>query len=55
MEAIILSVKDLHKCYRSIKGEDYHALKGLNIDFPAKGFVFIIGKSGPGISTLLKI
>lgn len=51
----MLSIKDLHKHYRSKKGEDYHALKGLNIDFPTKGFVFIIGKSGSGKSTLMNV
>lgn len=56
MEAFfMLKIKDLHKYYRSKKGEDYHALKGLNIDFPTKGFVFIIGKSGSGKSTLLNV
>ena len=51
----MLSVKDLDKHYRSKSGEDFHALKGLNIDFPTKGFVFIIGKSGSGKSTLLNV
>lgn len=51
----MLSVKDLQKHYRSKKGEDFHALKGLTIDFPTKGFVFIIGKSGSGKSTLLNV
>lgn len=51
----MLNVKGLHKYYRSKKGEDYHALKGLDIDFPSKGFVFIIGKSGSGKSTLLNV
>lgn len=51
----MLEVKDLHKYYRSSKGEDYHALKGLNLNFPKKGFVFIIGKSGSGKSSLLNV
>ena len=51
----MLNIKDLHKHYRSKKGEDYHALKGLTIDFPSQGFVCIIGKSGSGKSTLLNV
>lgn len=51
----MLSVKGLEKYYRSKKGEDFHALKGLNIEFPTNGFVFIIGKSGSGKSTLLNV
>ncbi len=51
----MLSIKDLHKYYKSKKGEDFHALKGIDIEFPKTGFVFIIGKSGSGKSTLLNV
>ena len=51
----MLSVKDLHKYYKSKKGEKFHALKGISVDFPKKGFVSIIGKSGSGKSTFLNV
>ncbi|QVK20486.1 ATP-binding cassette domain-containing protein [Mycoplasmatota bacterium] len=51
----MITVKKLHKYYKMKKSKAYHALKGINIKFPNKGFVFIAGKSGCGKSTLLNI
>lgn len=51
----MITVKNLHKYYRMKKGKTFHALKGLNIQFPNKGFVFVAGKSGCGKSTLLNV
>ena len=50
-----LSIKNLTKIYHSKNGEDVHALKDINLSFPTKGLVFIVGKSGSGKSTLLNI
>ena len=43
------------KTYKSKKGSSCNALKSINIKFPDKGLVFILGKSGSGKSTLLNI
>jgi len=51
----MITVKNLHKYYKMKKGKTFHALKGLNIKFPNKGFVFVAGKSGCGKSTLLNV
>ena len=48
----MLSVKNLTKIYRT-KNVETRALDGVTIDFPEKGFVFLLGKSGSGKSTLL--
>lgn len=51
----MLIVKDLHKYYKTKKGDNFHALRGIDLEFGNKGFVFILGKSGCGKSTLLNI
>ena len=51
----MLEVKDLYKSYKSKKGSSCVALKGLNIKFPDKGLVFVLGKSGSGKSTFLNV
>lgn len=51
----MIAVKNLHKYYKMKKGKTFHALKGLNIKFPNRGFVFVAGKSGCGKSTLLNV
>ncbi|XMB85261.1 ABC transporter ATP-binding protein/permease [Mycoplasmatota bacterium WC44] len=51
----MITVKQLHKYYKMKKSKAYHALKGISIQFPNQGFVFIAGKSGCGKSTLLNI
>lgn len=51
----MLIVKDLHKYYTTKKGNNFHALRGINLEFGNKGFVFILGKSGCGKSTFLNI
>ena len=51
----MLKIRNLKKYYKSKKGENHYALKGLDIDFGDKGFVFILGKSGSGKSTLLNV
>jgi len=49
----MLQVKNLVKVYKSKKAESVTALNNVSIDFPDKGFVFLLGKSGSGKSTLL--
>ena len=49
----MLQVKNLVKVYKSKNAESVTALNKVSIDFPEKGFVFLLGKSGSGKSTLL--
>ncbi len=50
----MLQIKNISKTY--INGTNKTvALKGISINFPDKGMVFIVGKSGAGKSTLLNI
>lgn len=51
----MLILKDICKTYKSKKGTDCQALKNINITFPDRGLVFILGKSGSGKSTLLNV
>ena len=50
----MITLKNINKYYMS-GHEKYHALKDINITFPDKGLVSIVGKSGSGKSTLLNI
>lgn len=51
----MLSVKNLVKIYQTGKDKKNKvvALNNVSIEFPEKGFVFLLGKSGSGKSTLL--
>ncbi len=51
----MLELRKITKTYKSKKGTNCTALKGVNIKFPDNGMVFILGKSGSGKSTLLNI
>ena len=51
----MLSIKNLTKIYKIKGGNDTVALDKVNIDFPEKGMVFLLGKSGSGKSTLLNL
>ena len=51
----MLSIKNLTKVYKIKGGNDTLALDKVNIDFPEKGMVFLLGKSGSGKSTLLNL
>ncbi len=51
----MLELKKISKTYKSKKGSSCNALKNINIKFPDRGLVFILGKSGSGKSTLLNI
>lgn len=50
----MLQIRNVKKTYSSGKIK-VEALKGISIDFPETGLVFIVGKSGSGKSTLLNI
>ncbi len=51
----MISVRNLTKIYKLNKKNNQQvvALNSVNIDFPDKGLVFLLGKSGSGKSTLL--
>ena len=51
----MLEVKNLSKLYTQKDGTPVEALTDINISFPEKGMVFLLGKSGSGKSTLLNI
>ncbi len=51
----MLVTKDLVKIYKPKKGVPVTALNKVNLTFPEKGMVFLLGKSGSGKSTLLNV
>ena len=50
----MLQLRNITKTYKVGNGQVV-ALDNINIDFPDKGIVFVVGKSGSGKSTLLNI
>ena len=51
----MLETRDLVKTYKPKKGVPVTALDKINLKFPEKGMVFLLGKSGSGKSTLLNV
>ncbi len=51
----MLQVVNLTKVYKVKGGVETRALDGVNLTFPEKGMVFLLGKSGSGKSTLLNV
>lgn len=51
----MLELCHISKTYKTSKGITTQALKDINVRFPKKGMVFILGKSGSGKSTLLNV
>ena len=51
----MLELSHISKTYKTSKGIQTQALKDINLKFPKKGMVFILGKSGSGKSTLLNV
>ncbi len=47
--------ENISKTYKSKRGPDCEALKGINLTLPDTGFVIVCGRSGCGKSTLLNI
>lgn len=50
----MIKLNGVTKTYRMKSGE-VHALKGVSLDLPESGMVFVLGKSGCGKSTLLNV
>lgn len=51
----MLEIRNLKKIYSTTGGEKVRALDGVSIQFPEKGLVFLLGKSGSGKSTMLNL
>lgn len=51
----MIELKNVYKEYKSSKGNVTKALNNINITFPSKGIIFVLGKSGSGKSTLLNV
>lgn len=51
----MLEIRNLKKVYKTKKGVSVEALRGISLNFPETGMVFLLGKSGSGKSTLLNL
>ena len=51
----MIELIDVHKTYVDKKGKETKALQGISYQFPQKGLIFILGKSGSGKSTMLNL
>ena len=51
----MLEIKNLYREYRPKKGKNVIALNHIDLKFPEKGMVMVLGKSGSGKSTLLNV
>ena len=51
----VIKLKNLSKTFIPNKDNKVEALKGLNLDLPDTGMVFLVGESGSGKTTLLNI
>jgi len=51
----MIQIKDLYKTYKVKGHESVKALKGIDIDLPSTGMIFVLGKSGCGKTTLANI
>ncbi len=49
----MITLTHVNKTYQTASGVKVEALRDINLTFPDKGLVFILGKSGSGKSTLL--
>lgn len=53
-EALAVEVKDIHKVYH-LKGEEVHALRGIDLQIPHGEYISIMGPSGSGKTTLFNM
>lgn len=53
-QALAVEVKDLHKIYH-LKGEEIHALRGINLEIPHGEYLSVMGPSGCGKTTLFNM
>ncbi len=53
-EATAVKVVDIYKTYR-LKGEEVHALQGINLEIPHGEYISIMGPSGSGKTTLFNM
>ena len=51
----LIKLVNVSKRYQLGNGRSFLALRDVNLTFPSKGFISILGKSGCGKSTLLNI
>jgi len=53
-EPLAVRVKDVHKIYH-LRGEDVHALRGINLEVPHGEYLSVMGPSGSGKTTLFNM
>src|SRR5678815_2779763 len=51
----MIALADVHKRYRTGRGEEKWALRGVTVTFPANRNVAVLGANGAGKSTLLRL
>jgi len=52
---MFIKLENLHKTYKSPDGKDIHAVDGISLDIPENKIFGIIGKSGAGKSSLVRL
>ncbi len=55
MKELIVKIENLHKIYKTGKGIETHALRGVNIQIEKGEFICVEGPSGSGKTTLLNL
>lgn len=55
MDEIMIEAHGIKRCFRLGSGEDFYALKGIDITVPAGKLTILKGRSGSGKTTLLNI
>ena len=55
MDDIMIEAKGIKRCFRLGSGEDFYALKGIDMQVPAGKLTILKGRSGSGKTTLLNI
>lgn len=55
MDDIMIEARGIKRCFRLGSGEDFYALKGIDMQVPAGKLTILKGRSGSGKTTLLNI